>query len=578
MKQLNKLMKFILPVFLLAITVAGVSSLNSSFRRSTGASGANCNPNSPQAFLGYTTKSPFNTTTLELDYSKPGAYYLKVQDSNGVPCVNRAIDIQSRNCPNGACSNWSATTLRWKRFSTDRSGVIRIDYNPFPLNFISEARIRVNGVTTETWSNPWRTSYTAKAPIQTFSTSVQSISPNINLREYWNNKPGLVWQYSTVISNGNRINPVVTTRVATEVQTRICSISTVPWRYTKTNVNYYWNASKEQDQRWFVTDANYTGPFSNYVIAVSAKKYVRSSFQEIDFKNPLAYQSIYSTLGNSSSVPFYNLAPVTATLPYIASSKAANPPSSSISACPEVLPANQTPLKDWYVRISQPENMTIGPVSGSTVKIDFFATEQPGTITTPGLGFERETWYMMKNVGPVRILRKAFSFDGTVSQQDIANDFCLNDSDCYGENIESPTHQIDISNFWDWNALKFDVQISRGKACSTGWTTSLTTTRSEGYCLRTLANGNFTPYNGFLEARAGYSNNNIFPSESTWQTRKWPYYINNGVVTLDTSRNAVGTYKAYFRPWIPNETDIPGETRTGQNNLRWSSQVTVVNN
>ena len=484
-------------------------------------------------------QSPVSTITLPA--SQTTRYYLHVS-TNGTAC-STAFDVQAYSCDlgNTSCSPPVVITP-WSTYRSDTQGIARIDVDtPLAPNKIYYGKYRPSG-TTLPWSNQI-TIQTASGPL----------SVNNNISPYIIFEPGYAWEYTTT---NFRKNKTGTTRIQIEQLVRMCNLNMKPWRFTKSDIDLYWDPSRSRDLRWFAVspDSSFSQfpNFNNFIWVFGHKVYDRLSTYPLRdiFVGEMGAWAFYQS--TSGRVPGYNLTKKTVPSDWVyidkADGESANTPVYFGRDSCNVLSQNTSSPTSWKLRTEKLSSLTVGGRTfNDVVRIDYYEGGAP--INTSGL--LRESWYFARNIGLVQILIDTYNnyaSDGSAS--------CSQDADCWADTIQNPWAKLVLSKYWQNPTLT--VAVSRDNST---YGSATTTTKNIGYYLK-IEN---TAYSGYLEARA---------ADGTGL--KW-LWAQSGLVFVPPSLLngfSNGAYPAKFRIWIPNE-QYPNETRVGTNTIPWSNEITV---
>lgn len=478
-----------------------------------------------------------------------GKYYLRARTDQGKACAT-SFAAQYSHCPLNS-QNCSAPVVvsPWGAYRTNSQGIARIDFASIGEG-THMAQFREVDTQSE-WSNSITVTIT-KAP--------QEKPPTVDLRSYLIFKPGYA---SSFITNNHLVKRYnLLTLLQVEEKTKVCGITTTPWRFTKSDQYSYWNPKMAaggstglQNLRWFVVDPDFSYSkypnFNQSFWAVGDKRYTLTSnpLQILGAVSPgLLYQSV------TGKSPAYNLAPknLPADFSYLEQSIKGSHYEQTSTLEPCTLVTNKVSSNDssWKIR-TEKDTLTINnpnfSYSGDALRIDYF--EGGKSLETDPL--LRESWYFIKDIGLAKIAVK--QFNGFWNMGALAPS-CRLDSDCLADTMEKPHLELTLDSWYHNPKLAVLVSTNNSQ-----YSKNITTTAAQGYYLKLGK-----PYTGYLEAKVGN------------QVNKW-LWVDKGLVRVTPqilSGIPKGVYPAQFRIWVPDD-QFPNEKRVGDANVPWSDTISV---
>ncbi len=538
----NKLL-LILVLFLLPVSILSVWFLTREQSISPAPQAGECG-GSLQLMVSSDGKNP--SLSLTLPSGRPTKYYVHVTH-DGTACQTN-FDVQSMHCESeSSCSVW-VTTSPWRNFKSNTDGIARIDLDtPWPES-TTKFKLRPHG-TTDAWSN--------EAQIQ-FSPNANIPTRTIDLEEYIIMTPG----YSFLYSNDNFMYSPPKhglTYMQMELPIDLNGIEIIPWRFTKSTEYAYWgnrmpttiNGTQThtsftgfRDLRWYIVDPSYDYTqkpiFNDYIWGYGDVNYSRE--QDAGMGNDLKDKDVVIRhwYGLDQNVPGYNLGKKTLTIPYIELNEADN----------------------WKAR-AEFETISIQNekgyrYSGEALRIDYYEGSgfyYNGRSPQENRWFHRESWYFVKNVGLVQIVGHTFNQYAGV-ETEIAP-YCIDDSDCWSDQMESPQRKVVLANYFQNPTLQMGVSRENSHINST-----VTIQKGDAYNLHVTN----TPFTGWIEEK---NENGVISKK---------YWMEEGLVQIPgsvTEGFANGSYSSSFRIWIPNE-QFENETRLTANTLPFSNEVTLI--
>jgi hypothetical protein len=529
------------------------------------------------------------TPQLAITDTLPVRYYLHVT-ANDKPCATN-FDVYSNYCDlKNICTGWHERKP-WFTYRSDANGIARIDYNDFvktPMKpGVYKAKYRPTG------SNiPYGNEVTVNIPaynqnsLMKLSTGTpDGLNAVSDISQYFNGKPGYTFLYTT---HNYITNKTGNTRLQIEEEINTCGYRLMPWRFTKDAIDAYhypwrfktpWSPTLAPDRdqviRFFLTSPTYSFPapltaYNDYFVAIGDKRYGRSTIQDVREQNLIRTTFYGST---SDQFPAYNFGVKTnMPVPYYFRGNNSRyfslynktDPSTSQSSCPTSIPGPQSiyfsdsqTKTGWRVRMEF-ENINISGkrflYNGPSLRFDVYE----GGVDMDTGGLLRETWYMVKGVGVVRIQQKNFNYASLNynwgTEPGITQN-CADDPDCRADDITHPFIDTVLDEYFLNPQLNITVS-----ADGTNYSNSVTTTSARGYYLKATN----TPYTGYLEVLAATG------------PKKW-YWMQDGVVFVSPqslTSIAAGVYTRQFRIWVPDD-QFTAETRVSDTAIPWSNQVSV---
>ncbi len=482
--------------------------------------------------------------------------------------------------------NWGSKP--WGVYVTDNQGIARIDFDTIPTGKYT-AQLKPHGLNV-----PWSNAFT----VEVIATSNPDTSrQEIQLSDYWPTQSG----YSYIFNNRNTFtNSTGQSRIVLEEATDWCGNTVIPWQFTKDHPAAYWGQTIPglggeggTVIRWMMTDPK-TSPagtnYNNWIAYTGHKLYNTINLQEVKSSLPASLSRQYQTF--DPQVPAYGIGKKTLSVPskeYI--SKAQYGLITNDQTCPTIFNAQaQMPETHdgWALRYEFEEiNIaanTPGEFSykGPALRIDFYEyNDKNNDYNFASAGghqsrFFRETWYLVKNVGPVQIIGGTYNGFGGLpicanNTYSVENGVgctkdCSKDADCFANRISEPTYVTTLKKFYRNPQLK--VAVSTNPTAPLG--SEVTIKQGEPYYLKvdviTDSNNPVAyPYTGFLEAQL------VGGSPTKW------YWADNGEVYIPSSVTkdiAPNRFTAAFRIWVP-DANFPNETKVGDTAVPWSNQITV---
>jgi len=492
----------------------------------------------------------------------PVRFYLKVTDNANpdlaCPDINLAAYYQRCSLTDPANCTAFAHTDPWGPFRTDQFGVARIDnaiLNLTPGYYQFSFR---PSQTLAVWSNEVLinigSSAKQSAPVQPIKMSDYLVS-NVGTSYLFNS-------YNYIAPTSLLGMPVQGTASLTVENDAVWGGYLVrPWLITKDASGSYWFPGTGEDSVRLMLaapDNNF-----NYYWSPGYKSYLAGTD---NFDLLVAYSSI-------NNIPPHFLAPKTLTLPGVILNDDALV--AYTSGNPNFPPAAATSDPPQSGRMIRLEKLALPLTVGGVTYPDVVRLDQ--YEGTPGFDLGnityRETWYLAKGVGLVKLTAKYFSAaqfsdTGPGEYQYILS--CQADSDCLADEITAPHFKLELQKYQV--PARLQVTVSRFKDngdCSENITPSGTTadcalkifgTETDSFYLK-LTDSSYT---GYLEAQS--LDGKVFRS----------FYVTNGNAVVKLSDLPAGMEKGFqlrFRTWTPDGI-FPGEQRSNID-LPWSNLVRV---
>lgn len=187
--------------------------------------------------------------------------------------------------------------------------------------------------------------------------------------------------------------------------------------------------------------------------------------------------------------------------------------------------------------------------------------EGPADLIKGNISY-RESWYLAKGVGLIKISAKYFdtSLFKNIRPGDYSYIFdCVNDSDCLADEISAPHFRLELDKYQI--PARLSVTISKfktGNECGEDCDVNIVATEYDGFYIKLKD----STYTGFLDA------------QRTDMSVTRAFYVKDGTAFIKLSNlplTMTGGFHLRFRTWVPNEI-YPGEQRIKLDSL-WSNWV-----
>lgn len=492
-------------------------------------------------------------------------FYLQFTD-NADPnllCSEMPLALMLGKCQDEECT-YSVPIEAWEPFMSDLKGLARIDSALFPLGKGQYALKFKEANSLYAWSSPVFINIEAENTIKNVA---------VNLSDYLTYEQGDVFVYDSksYLSKGERLgSPVVgTTRIEIEHDTAWGDYVIRPWRILKDNAALYWHPiplGQEYSGKDITDDENMRlmmiAPqnqvkdkrlvsINEYIYAVGHKAYHRSSLdgdKQIN-SNDLNRVYTYTTKDNNYPALFFGKKNEILPTSYLQNNTVRNLSSLDSNTLP-VLLADQDTNRSWYLRIEkQAWPVIIGDKSyDDVVRLDMY--EGPGDFLSGQMPV-RESWYLAKGVGLIKVAVKYFSADafGSLSSHYPYIKTCSSDPDCLSEDILAPHLILELKSKTKAEPLNFTITSSSSPVCSLqGSCLSIFDVNTDNGVYLNLSDTNYT---GYMESKDDKGN----VAKIFWFEEGRSFIPASYLNTLDTSL-------IYYslRKYIPSE-EFPGETR-----------------
>lgn len=515
--------------------------------------------------------SPSSSVTFSKSYPK---YYLKFI-ACGEAAVNVNLDAFSRYCADiNSCDKEFTVSSPWYVFITDSQGIVRVDSAFFNLESgVYEAQYRIHNGRFQGWGP--KVQFVVSNDSTRSSQSGFDLVQTYDLSRYFMNTPGNSYIYT---STNNILQSTGTTVLQIEAPTNVCGQTTTPWRFMKNTPQAFWDPSVSANQtdrfknlRWFVANSDFgQDKFPTLIWATSGKTY-RShtgetgivNLNDSDFFDYLSYAT------SNKALPAYYLGAKSVQVPSSYTNNGGSSYKSLLKdGCP-ILEVNREETGiDWKTRIDK-ANITIDKpnfkYTGEALRVDYYEGVSP-IEQQRGI---RESWYFVKDVGPVKIETKYFNGYASAPYIDVSKD-----PDYYADNMKNPHVVVELDDYY----LASETPIVSVSTDGIRFSDSVTVSEGQGYYVKVdnvRSSGTKSgKYSGYLEAK-----------DDTGRVFKWSspgefdFPVINGVayVKPDLVRTLPKkTYTANYRIWTPND-NFPGESRIDYSNPSpWSNKVTIV--
>lgn len=571
--RLSYISIFLFILFILGITGASLLALktNTDGRSKAAYEQAICTG----AFTNQVTVSAnganfFESITIPQSVTR---YYV----NTGSKCVTSLdVLIQGR-----VIENWG--TKPWGTYLTNKDGIARIDFNTIGVGKYT-AQVKPHGMDVA-WSNPF---IVEVIPTPNPDTSTQQV----NFLDYWPDKPGYSYLYD---SYNTFTNTKTQGRIVLEELTDWCGNKVIPWQFVKDHPDAYWGqtlpgmAEGTKVIRWMMADPNSSingVNYNNWVSYIGHKLYPISGIRGIEPTDGMFIPRQYQTY--DANIPAYGVGKKIINVPskeYI--EKATYNVITDAQTCPVIYkPGVALPSlhNGWNLRYEF-ENISIPAAnpgefaySGPALRIDFYEyyTEASNLMGDRNSNpFFRETWYLVKNIGPVRVIGTTYNGYGELpicEDEYVTKDGkgcskeCSKDADCFADTIQKPTYHMELKKFF--RNPKIAVSVAGKINENPGSTTTIA--QGEPYYLNVQViiddnNPVAYPYTGYLESKL-----------TNGRPTKW-LWVEDGVAYVApsiTQTIGAGTYTAAFRVWVP-DGNFPNERKIGDTDIPWSNQITV---
>jgi hypothetical protein len=500
-------------------------------------------------------------------------FYLQFTD-NADPnllCPEMPLAMMLGKCQDGEC-NYAVPIEAWEPFMSDLKGLARIDSSLFPLGKGEYALKFKQANSLYAWSSPVFINVEAEEGIKNIS---------VNLADYLTYEQGDVFIYDSksYLGKGERLGSPVTgtTRIEIEHDSAWGEYIVRPWRILKDNSALYWHpiplgqeytgtdiTDDENMRLMMIAPQNQVkdkrlASYDQYIYAVGHKAYHRSSLdgdRQINGED-LNRVSVYTSKDNKYPALFFGNKEQILPATYLQNNSIRNISNLDGNTLP-VLLADQETNRSWYLRVEkQAWPVTIGDeIYDDVVRLDMY--EGPGDFLSGQMPV-RESWYLAKGVGLIKVAVKYFSADafGALSDRYPYINSCSKDPDCMSEDILAPHLIMELQSKTKVEATSFTISSSSGPVCSLDGKclTTFNANTDNGVYLN-LSDNNYT---GYVESKDDKGN----IAKIFWFEKGQSFVPASYLNTLNSSL-------IYYslRKYIPAE-ELPGETRLIKQ-LAWS--------
>jgi hypothetical protein len=542
--------------------------------------------------------------TIDKNYGK---YYLHVtRKDNGQKCTT-AFDA------NGGSGNpqspwvWRTGQSANAAITSNDKGIARADLGSnFAVGkYVASFRPYKS---TSPWSNKVTVNVVAAGAFQAAAASspvaVQT-SQMIDSKEYFIQRPGNIYIYKSELrtpypnENDTRKSPY-RTMLQMEEKTMLGNLASIPWRFTKENIESYWNGGGTLNLRWYIADAGAAPAnmpdYKNWFWGIGDTRYNAPSPMALNTLGQRSSGYLYKMTENSW--PTYALMPSSFKVPYIHNSTLGQLTTASTTdlANPQLLMncngIADCPNHHWKLRIENDMvdiNGSHYSYKGPALRVDYYEI-------TPRLDGDkktdysrqpfllRESWFFVKNVGLVMVEQKSFNnypnYDCRITLREkggagYVEDYnkmdCSSwsplsekDSDATADRMVRPATRMILDEYYDNPTLT--ARVSKIGSIIQSTSLTLSKVKNEGYEVR------FSPaITGWIEVRLQQANGSFTaPSKWLWSEK------GKATATPAIMKSVpAGTYKAQYRVWVPDE-QFPNEKRVGNTEIAWSNLTTVI--
>jgi|GEM_PF-3228944 len=492
-------------------------------------------------------------------------FYLQFTD-NADPnllCPEMPLALMLGKCQDEQCS-YSVPIEAWEPFTSDLKGLARIDSASFTLGKGQYALKFKEANSLYAWSSPVFINIEGGETVK---------SVTVDLGDYLIYEQGDVFVYDSksYLAKGERLGSPVTgtTRIEVEHDTLWGEYVVRPWRILKDNAALYWHpvpvgqeysgvdiTDDENMRLMMIAPQNQVkdkrlSSFNEYIYAVGHKSYHRSSLdgdKQINTED-LNRVFTYTTKDNNYPALFFGNKEQALPASYLQNSTIRNLSSLDSNTLP-VLLADQDTNRSWYLRIEkQAWPVIIGDITyDDVVRLDMY--EGPGDFLSGEMPV-RESWYLAKGVGLIKVVVKYFSADafGTLSSHYPYINPCSKDADCLAEDILAPHLILELRSKSKAEPVSFSITSGTDPVCSLqGNCLSIFDVSTDNGVYLNLSDPDYT---GYVESKDDKGN----VAKIFWFEKGESFIPSSYLNTLDTSL-------IYYslRTYIPSE-EFPGETR-----------------